>query len=200
MSGQKIPIDKVRQEVFCGDSWFTNYRTLEAMWLNGYHYVGQVKTGHHKVPKEFLEDEMASFCPGSWLVLQHTSPRGTPMICIGYKYNRKRVLTFLMTMGCGSTTSGKGYETSYTQEDNEQVNKTISHPDVITKYFNAAGVIDQHNHNRQGTLQLENKWVTQCGYYGIFTTIIGMVATASWLSYHFFLDEQEQLKQERGGC
>ncbi len=158
-----------------------------------------MKTGHHKIPKEFLEEEMAPFCPGSWIVLEHTSPSGTPMICIGYKYNRKRVLTFLMTKGCGNTTPGKGYETSYIREDGERVNKTIDRPDVISRYFQAAGLIDQHNHNRQGTLQLEDKWVTQCGYYRIFTTFVGIVATDSWLSYRYFLDEQERLKCEHGG-
>ena len=90
MSGREKPQDKTRCEVFCGDLWFTNYKTIEAFGLNGYNYVGQVKMGHRKIPKEFLEEEMEAFCPGASLVLEHKSKSGVEMVCIGYKYNRKR--------------------------------------------------------------------------------------------------------------
>ncbi len=109
MSGHLDPEDKVRREVICGDSWFTNYRTVEALYMEGFHYFGTVKTGHSRIPKAFLEEEMAGFCPGSWVVLEHTSDSGVPMICIGYKYNRKRVLTFIMSKGCGGTQPGPPY-------------------------------------------------------------------------------------------
>ena len=149
MSGQKIPINKTRREVFCADSWFTNYCKVDAMRLNGYYYMGQVKTGHQKIHQEFLEEEMMPFCPVSWIVLEHTSSSGMPLIYIGYKYNTKKALTFLMTKRCGNTTPDKGYETSYIREGEERVNKTFDLPDAISKYFQAAGLIDQNNHNCQ---------------------------------------------------
>ncbi len=156
----KKPNDDKKREVVCADSWFSNYRTVEAMSLEGFHYFGQVKTGHGRIPKLFLETEMAGYCPGLWLVLEHTSPLNVDMVCIGYKYNKSKILTFIMTNGCGSTTPGPPYTVTYTKENGEKIQRDIACPNVITDHFHAAGAIDHHNHTRQGTLALEEKWVT----------------------------------------
>ena len=134
---------------------------------------------------------MAAFCPGSSLLLEHKTESGVDMLCMGYKYNRKRVLTFLMTKGCANTTPGKPYHTEYLSDDGTRTTKDIDRPEVLTLYFEAAGMIDQHNHNRQGTLGLEDKWNTRCGYFRIFTSITGIGVTDSWLSYGAYINELE---------
>ncbi len=194
MSGRKNYKDKKKREVICGNSWFTNYCTVEAMDLDGFHYFGQVKTGHSRIPKTFLEEEMAGFCPGSWVVLEHLSPSGMPMVCIGYKYNQKRVLTFIMSKGCGGTYPGPPYRVTWTKENGEKIVQNIARPNVVTDYFHAAGAIDHHNHSRQGTLQLEEKWVTQCGYFCIFTTFVGMNITDAWMVWRYYI--QRYLKDK----
>ena len=183
-------------EVICGNSWFTNYCTVEAMALDGFHYFGQVKTGHSHIPKLFLEREMAGFCPGSWLVLFHTSPSNVEMTCIGYKYNRTKILTFVMTKGCGNTAPGDPYQVTFTKENGEKIERDIARPKVVTNYFRAAGAVDHHNHSRQGTLGLEEKWVTQCGYFRIFTTIAGITTTDAWLAWRYEMDRK--LSGQRG--
>ncbi len=188
MSGRRKYNDKKKREVICGDSWFTNYRTVESMSLDGYHYFGQVKTGHSRIPKLFLEQEMAGYCPGSWLVLSHTSPANVEMI--GYKYNRLKILTFMMTKGCGNTGPGEPYHVTFTKENGEKVEPDIARPEVVTNYFRAAGGIDHHNHSRQGTLGLEDKWVTQCGYFQIYTTMVGITATDAWLSWQYDMEQR----------
>ena len=41
---------QIKMQIFCSNSWFMNYEAIESFDLNGYHYVGQVKTGYHKIP------------------------------------------------------------------------------------------------------------------------------------------------------
>ncbi len=67
----------------------------------------------------------------------------------------------------------------------------------MTDYFRAAGAIDQHNHQRQGTLNLEEKWVTHCGYFWIFTTFVGMNVTDSYLTWRYFKQRDLQDKPNK---
>ena len=41
IAGQHAPNYGKKREVYCGDSWFTNYRTVELMSLKGYHFLGR---------------------------------------------------------------------------------------------------------------------------------------------------------------
>ena len=133
---------------------------------------------------------MAPYCPGSGIVLQHKSSSGVPMICIGYKYSWSKFSTFLMTQGCSDTTPWRLYRMNCIREDGVRYHKDIGRPDVVTKYYDACGVIDHHNHSRQGTLALEEKWPTKDGWNRIFTTMCGIVLTDSWLSWKHFLGPQ----------
>ena len=179
----------VKREVYCGDSWFTNYQTVECMSLHGFHYFGQVKTGFSKIPKDFLEREMEFYCPGSWLVLEHTSDSGVEMVCIGYKYSRGKVNTYLMSKGCGNTSPGPVYRTTYTTENGEKVHRDVGRPEVVTQYYAAAGVIDHHNHSRQGTLALEKRWPSTCGWFRIWTTMVGITVTDAWMGLRHHIDK-----------
>ncbi len=89
------------------------------MSLHGFHYFGQVKTGYAKIPKDFLEREMEFYCPGSWLVLEHVSESGVPMVCLGYKYLRSKVNTYLMSNGCGNTYPVPVYRMTYVTKNGE---------------------------------------------------------------------------------
>ena len=133
---------------------------------------------------------MEPYCPGSWLVLEHKSTKDVPMICIGYKYSRSKVSTFLMTRGCGNTTSGRLYRMHCVREDGFRYHKDVGRPEVVTNYYNACGVIDHHNHSHQGTLALEEKWPTRDGWNRIFVTMCGLVLTDSWLGFKHFLGSQ----------
>ncbi len=164
--------------------------------MEEFHYFSQVKTGHGRIPKLFLETEMAGYCPGLWLVLEHTSPSNVDMVCLGYKYNRTKILTFVMTKGCGSTSPGPPYRVTYTKENGEKIERDIAHLQVVTDYFHSAGAIDHHNHTRQGTLALEDKWVTRCGYNRIFTTFVGITATDSWLLWQY--NVKQELRGKKG--
>ena len=68
--------------------------------------IGMVKTNTKGFCKETIE-KLTKYWPGgcSYLVLRskHMVPRDRPLIAIGYKYNMRKVLSFIVTDNAGST-------------------------------------------------------------------------------------------------
>ena len=93
-----------------GDSWFGSVTAAESVAKAGHHAIFIVKTNHTRVPKKFLEDTMKDYPGGTWITLEGRTEEGVDLICIGYKYNKKKVLVFLSTKGAGPTTDGPPYE------------------------------------------------------------------------------------------
>ena len=79
------------------------------MRLRGHHYIGVVKTSHSGYSKAFLEDQMKSYPAGSHLVLETRTKEEIDLIAIGYKYNKKKIMLFICTKGCGHTECGEPY-------------------------------------------------------------------------------------------
>ncbi len=104
-SGSGQPHDDANHfKVFAGDSWFASVRTAEYMSTRGFHFIGQVKNAHKRYPKEWLNNAMAEMAAGTWLVLRATTSKGVNLIAMGYKYCKSKILHFIMTEGCSSTT------------------------------------------------------------------------------------------------
>ena len=68
--------------------------------------IGMVKTNTKGLCKETI-DKLTKYWPGgcSYLVLRskHMVPGDRPLIAIGYKYNMRKVLYFIVTDNAGST-------------------------------------------------------------------------------------------------
>ena len=69
-----------------------------------------IKTAFRCSPKKYLELTMLDYPGGTWLVLKGKTHKNVELLCIGYKYNFKKVLTFVATQGAGSTLAGKPYQ------------------------------------------------------------------------------------------
>ena len=60
---------------------------------------------------------MEDFPWGTWIKLEATPVKeNVPLICIEYKYNKKKVLTFDMTKGAGKSTDGETYEVRFSDK------------------------------------------------------------------------------------
>ena len=64
------------------------------------------------------------------------------MIAIGYKYNQKKVLTFIATKGSGSTQSGKPYVNIFPDFFVNVCTLNIARPSILSEYFSYLNVID----------------------------------------------------------
>ena len=122
----------------------------------GHHAVMMVKTAFSRSPKKWLEEKMKDMPGGVWIVLEGIAEKeDVPVVCIGYKYNRKKVLTFVMTKGAGTTASGRPYEARFPDKYGNVCVRHVMRPDVIANYFRFSNVVDVHNQARQYELALE---------------------------------------------
>ena len=102
------------------------------------------------------------------------------LVSVGYKYNKKAVLTFVFTKGAGKTTKGEPYSARFPDKFGNVCTRQVARPDIVSHYFRYSNVVDLHNQARQFDLALEKKWVTQNGYFRLYTTILGMNVVDCW--------------------
>lgn len=164
-----------RSRVFLGDSWFGSIKCAANIKLMGEDCILQIKTNHSRSCKGWLEHTMKDYPGGTWIVLEgHAEKEGVDLCQIGYKYNKSKVLTFVFTKGAGSTEKGVPYKAKFPDRYGNISERHVERPQLISLFFGASNRIDSWNHLRQYELALEKKWVTQCGYFRIFTTLTGM--------------------------
>ena len=170
-----------RPRLFFADSWFGSVKSVATIGRTGNHACMMVKTAHSRCPKKFLEDTMKEFPGGTWITMEGRAEKeDVQLICIGYKYNKKKVLTFVMTRGAGSTAHGQPYEARYPDKYGNVCCRHVSRPEIISNYFKYSNVVDLHNQARQFDLALEKKWVTQEAYFRLYTTLVGFNVIDSW--------------------
>ena len=152
--------------LFFGDSWFGSVKAACQVHKLGHHGCFVIKTAHLRTPKKFLEEKMKYFPGGTWIVMEgYAEKEGVPLVCIGYKYNAKKVLVFLTTKGAGSTQPGEPYIAKFADMYGNVCTREVARPEIISNYFNRSIVVDLHNQARQVELALEKKWVTQNAFF-----------------------------------
>ena len=180
-----------RPNIFYGDSWFASVKTADAIVDFGHEFVGPVKTAHSLFPKDELESTMKDWPGGTHLIMEGTSPSNNELLAIGYKYNSKKVLSFVATKDAGSTLPGDPYRARFVGDDKNVRARRVERPQVISDYFKYSNVVDKHNHARQYELKLEKHWVTLNCYFRIITTIIGITVVDCWKCYRYKFGDSE---------
>ena len=147
----------------------------------GHHACFSVKTAHARSPKKYLDENMKDYPEGTWITMEvRCNKDGVYLICIGYKYNKKEVLTFVLTKGAGVMTHGEAYEARFPDKFGNVCIRYVARTDIISNYFKFSNVVDVHNQACQYELALETKWVTQDPYFRLYTTMVGMNVTDIW--------------------
>ena len=173
-----------KPKLYLGDSWFGSAKAAANIRKAGHHAILNVKTNHSRIPKKFLEDTMKDFPGGTWITLEGRAEKEeVDLICIGYKYNKKKVLTFICTKGAGSTKGGEPYEAKFPDKFGNVCVRYIARPECVTTYFKFSNCVDLHNQARQYDLALEKKWITHNGYFRLYTTMVGWIVTDLWKVY-----------------
>ena len=112
--GQKS-IKWVTKDCFLFDSWFASKKAAEAAMEMGAELIGMVKTNTKGFCKEAIDNLTNAWPGGSYLVLR-SKPMvlgDRPLIAIGYKYNARKVLSFIVTENAGITKTGIPYLSKY---------------------------------------------------------------------------------------
>jgi hypothetical protein len=178
----------VSRDTFYGDSWFASVKAATLVKQAGHEFVGPVKTSHKNFPKVQLEELMKDWPGGMSFVLEGVTPSapgevGLQLLAIGYKYNSRKVLSFICTKDAGPTSNGIAYQAKWTDEYGNVRARPVERPEVISRYFQYSDVVDSHNHARQALLGLEKKWATQNCWFRLNCGFIGLTLTDSWKAY-----------------
>ena len=147
----------------------------------GHHAVLVVKTNHSRFPNEFLNQEMKEMPGGCWITMRGKCQRtGVELVAIGYKYNSKKVLHFITTLGAGSTKKGVPYNMKYNDVYGNVCHRNVARPAILSTYFKYSNRMDVNNQMRQHNLALEECWVTTNGWFRLWTTFVGWTVTDLW--------------------
>ena len=160
----------------------------------GNEFVGCIKTAHAGFPKKFLEDNLKDKCAGSQLIL-FNEVDGVELLAIGYKYNKRKVLFFVATVGSGATTEGTPYIQRWADEHGNVLTRNIPRPAIVSTYFGISPRVDNHNQSRQHDLAIEEKWDTQNCWFRLHCTLFGMVITDMWKLVKFHVSPHHRLKK-----
>lgn len=198
---------RIRQQckVATGDSWFGSVKVAEASKLSrkaeagetatfdgyvvgatatpnkGHEFIGAVKTNTGWYPKDEIETKMKDWPSGSYLVMESTAPiTGVKLVAIGYRYNARKTLCFVMTKDAGSTLPGTPYMAKFPDQCGNVVERKVTRPQALSFFFETSNLMDAHNHARQYLLALERHWKTPNPWFRNVTTIIGMTVIDCW--------------------
>jgi len=145
-------------ETLLANSWFGSVKSLCHMRRSEIgtkkEVIFQVKTNKKGFPKKYIEDNLKYAPGGSSMFLKATDPEtGTEMIATGYKYNGRKVLFFVSTVGAGSTTNGEPYIVRYTDIHGNMMTQLVDCPQLVLIYFKKCNCVDVHNQLRQYSLR-----------------------------------------------
>ena len=105
----------------------------------GAELVGIFKTNTKGLCKETIENLTKDWPGGSYLVLMSKPmvPWGRPLIVIGYKYNAREFLSFIVTDNAGRTKAGLPYLSKYPDQFTNVAIRSVARLLVVSKFFGA---------------------------------------------------------------
>ena len=196
LAAGKYGPDDSQRSLLIADSWFGTYQcALNLFLFYGIEAVLCIKTGHRCTPKSQLEEVMKHWPAGSYAVLTHTATgvgvdgeeADVDLVFVGYKYNCKKTLFFLMTKDAGSTKPDplQPYIAKFPDQNGNLRARAVPRCACLSNYFINSNCIDSHNHRHQHELAMEKKWILRtddAGWFRITTTVLGMTLVDAQVS------------------
>ena len=135
------------KDCFIFDSWFSLKKLSEAAMEFGAELIGTVKKNTKIFCQDTIEKLTKDWPGGSYLVLSSKPmvPGVRPLIAIGYKYNVRKVLSFIVTDNTGSAQTGLPYLYKYLYQFTNVDICPVACPLVMSKFFSAVNGVDSHN-------------------------------------------------------
>ena len=140
--------------------------------------VGMVKTNNKGICKETIE-KLTKYCPvGYYLVLRNKPmvPKGRSLINIGYNYNVRKVLSFIVKENSERKQEGLTYLSNYPYQFSNVPIFPVASTLVVYKFFGYVNEVESHNKSSLSDLAVEKIWVIQCGWLLLCITV-AMVMT-----------------------
>ena len=172
-----------------------NSKTLLALQERGLYFMGMVKTAHKEYPLAYLQswgkgqEDEAVPARGDFCLLETQAENGIPFDALGWADKKMKTIV----SNVGSTLSGTPCKRK--RHKKEEVNgvletvvyfKQVKRPAmIIEEFFSCFGIIDRHDHYRQGSLELEREWCihTSGGIVYLPQFLRCVLLIRSWLTH-----------------
>eukprot|EP00731_Ephydatia_muelleri_P003724 Em0001g3724a len=168
--------------VYGEDSYFTS---VKALLEHGTYYLGMLKTASAGFPKKYLQslawnDDATR---GETCTVQHTvKMKRVQKIIFGHAWNEPGTVGLPKKILCGSAhhtlSTDPHVKVRWQLNDvtgsSERITCTVPRTSAVKEYFQAACIIDEHNHLRQGELAMEDAVATNDWWFRVFCTISGI--------------------------
>jgi len=101
---------------------------------------------------------------------------------------------FLFNEEASSTEEGTPYIARWVDDYGNASQRHVEGPECCSQYFKNSNVIDVLNQQRQKELRLDKHWVTNDGYFHLFTTVLGIGIVDMWNRYRHHLGDKHHHK------
>jgi hypothetical protein len=160
-----------------GDAWFGSVNScVELMKRLGIHSTFIIKGNKNYCPVEVIRSVLLSRFgtrPGGHWATMKATISGVDMFLTAYAWSQKGIAYILST--CGTTVRHENDYVAKHQDGYGNVDsRLLARPAIASFLYEFLPLIDEHNKARQSSLALELKWPTQCCWFRLFTTFIGM--------------------------
>ena len=134
--------------------------------------IGMVKENTEVLCKDTIGNFTKDWPGGSYLVLwsQPMVTRERQIIAIGYKYNKRKVIYFIVIENAGIIQEGLPYLSQYLDQFTNVAIFPVARPLVTSQLFGAVNEVDSHK-SKQSDLELDKFQVTQCGWLQLCMTV-----------------------------
>ena len=159
------------------DSWFGSVKTAVALSKRGLYSIMLVKTAHKDFPRLYLSEKTLD--RGEWVACSTEKDGVKLQAC---RFRDLQIKDFIST--CSTSIPGAPRVTKH--------HGNVPHPQVAEHYLKYSAAIDVHNHNRSGSVALEDIWHTKNPLRHQFAGILGFCFTNSYLGMKHFCDRKIQ--------
>jgi Transposase IS4 len=170
----------------CADSYFASVGAVEELQRMRMRFIGVVKTSTRRFPMDYLSN-LRFYNHGDRHGVVTKDADGNPIMLAFVWVDRERRY---FIASAGSLAEGEPYHRNrwrqVSEEPNaepERVELTVPQPRAAEIYYKVCAKIDQHNRDRQATLGIERKLVTNDWSMRVNLSIFAMIVVDTWRVY-----------------
>ncbi len=176
----------ISDRCICADSYFASVQAVEELQRMRLKFIGVVKTSTRRYPMNYLS-HLHFHNRGDQHGVVAKDADGNPNMMAFVWVDRERRY---FIASAGSLAEGEPYHRNrwrqVSEEPNaapEMVELTVPQPRAAELYYKTCAKIDQHNRDRQATLGIERKLVTNDWSLRVNLSIFAMIVVDTWRVY-----------------
>ncbi len=178
----------------CADSYFASVKAVEELQRMRLKFIGVIKTSTRRYPMQYLSHlHFHNRGDRHGVVAKDADGNPTMMAFVWVDRERRYFIA-----SAGSLAEGEPYHRNrwrqVSEEPNaepERVELTVPQPRAAEMYYKTCARIDQHNRDRQSTLGIERKLVTNDWSMRVNLSIFAMIVVDTWRVYSGLTFDEE---------